>query len=243
MNISKTKHIFLCCILLHLAAFSQSNLQDNIYETYDKIVGLDNTGLYNGTEFTDLFLNTDGTYRYYEGYDYTRGSITYNGQHYVNVLLKYDLLRDNILARSDDNLSVFNVTLIPGFVDSFSIYNHKFVRLPEIDLGLGGNGFFEVGYVGNDLELYIKHTKKMKDKALKNGIQYRFSEDNYYVLKHNGTFFLVNSSKDIREILPQKSEEIREYFKSYKAIYKSNPDVFMARLIKYLDGPETEKYQ
>ncbi|MAB39664.1 MAG: hypothetical protein CL528_05420 [Aequorivita sp.] len=243
MSISKTEHIFLCCILFHLAAFSQSNLQDNIYETYDKIVGLDNTGLYNGTEFTDLFLNTDGTYRYYEGYDYTRGSITYNGQHYVNVLLKYDLLRDNILARSDDNLSVFNVTLIPGFVDSFSIYNHKFVRLPEIDLGLGGNGFFEVGYVGNDLELYIKHTKKMKDKALKNGIQYRFSEDNYYVLKHNGTFFLVNSSKDIREILPQKSEEIREYFKSYKAIYKSNPDVFMARLIKYLDGPETEKYQ
>lgn len=243
MKILKTFQPFLFCSLFPLATFSQANLPDKIYETYDKIVGLDNTGLYNGTEFTDLFLNTDGTFRYYKGYDYTKGSVTYNSQYYVNVLLKYDLLRDNLLTRSDDNLSIFNVKLIPAFVDSFLIHNHKFVRLPEIDLGLGGNGFFEVGYVGNDLELYIKHTKKMKDKALKNGIQYRFSEDNYYVLKHNGTFFLVSSSKDIREILPQKSEEIRKYFKSYKAIYKSNPDVFMASLIKYLDGPQTEKNQ
>jgi len=243
MKILKTFQPFLFCSLFPLATFSQANLPDKIYETYDKIVGLDNTGLYNGTEFTDLFLNTDGTFRYYKGYDYTKGSVTYNGQYYVNVLLKYDLLRDNLLTRSDDNLSIFNVKLIPAFLDSFSIHNHKFVRLPNVDLGLGGNGFYEAAYLGNDLELYIKHTKKMKDRALRNGIQYRFSEANYYVLKYNGKYAILGSPRDIRQLLPEKAGEIREFYKSYKAIRKSNPDLFMTKLVTYLDGRDSNSNQ
>ena len=243
MKILKTFQPFLFCSLFPLATFSQANLPDKIYETYDKIVGLDNTGLYNGTEFTDLFLNTDGTFRYYQGYDYTKGSVTYNGQYYVNVLLKYDLLRDNLLTRSDDNLSIFNVKLIPAFLDSFSIHNHKFVRLPNVDLGLGGNGFYEAAYLGNDLELYIKHTKKMKDRALRNGIQYRFSEANYYVLKYNGKYAILGSPRDIRQLLPEKAGEIREFYKSYKAIRKSNPDLFMTKLVTYLDGRDSNSNQ
>ena len=243
MKILKTFQPFLFCSLFPLATFSQANLPDKIYETYDKIVGLDNTGLYNGTEFTDLFLNTDGTFRYYQDYDYTKGSVTYNGQYYVNVLLKYDLLRDNLLTRSDDNLSIFNVKLIPAFLDSFSIHNHKFVRLPNVDLGLGGNGFYEAAYLGNDLELYIKHTKKMKDRALRNGIQYRFSEANYYVLKYNGKYAILGSPRDIRQLLPEKAGEIREFYKSYKAIRKSNPDLFMTKLVTYLDGRDSNSNQ
>ena len=243
MKILKTFQPFLFCSLFPLATFSQANLPDKIYETYDKIVGLDNTGPYNGTEFTDLFLNTDGTFRYYQDYDYTKGSVTYNGQYYVNVLLKYDLLRDNLLTRSDDNLSIFNVKLIPAFLDSFSIHNHKFVRLPNVDLGLGGNGFYEAAYLGNDLELYIKHTKKMKDRALRNGIQYRFSEANYYVLKYNGKYAILGSPRDIRQLLPEKAGEIREFYKSYKAIRKSNPDLFMTKLVTYLDGRDSNSNQ
>lgn len=240
MNIIKTSQILLLCVLLNLTAFSQTNLPDKIYETYDNIVGLDNTGLYNGTEFTDIYLNTDGTYRYYNGYDYSSGSVTYNDQYYVNVLLKYDLLEDHLLTRSDDNLSIFNIKLIPGFIDSFSIYDHHFVRLHDTNLDIGGNGFFEAAYVGNQLELYIKHTKEKKDKALRTGVQYRFSEDNFYIIKLNGKYAVVSSSKSFRKLLPEKAVEIREFYKSYKTLYKSNLDVFMTNLVKYLDRPKVE---
>ncbi|CAM3466770.1 hypothetical protein [Aequorivita lipolytica] len=239
---SKIKYsAFIICALCNLAAFSQSNLPNEIYQTYDKIVGLDNTGLYNGTEFTDLFLNTDGTYRYFDGFDYTKGSVTYNGQYYVNVFLKYDLLEDNLLTRSDDNLSLFSIKLIPAFIEKFSIYNQNFVRLSDTNLNISANGFFEVAYLGNDSELYIKHTKNKKDKALNRGIQYQFSTDNFYVLKTNNRYFVVSSSKDFREIYPEKTEEIRQFYKTYKTLKKSNPEVFMTKLVKYLDRPETEK--
>ncbi|MDC8000550.1 hypothetical protein POV26_05850 [Aequorivita todarodis] len=230
-------------LLLGTGAFSQTNSQNKIYETYDNIVGLDNTGLFNGTEFTDLFLNTDGTYRYFNGYDYAVGSVTYNGQYYVNVFLKYDLLEDNLLTRSDDNLSIFNVKLIPEFVGSFSIYGRNFVSMPGTNLEITGNGYFEAAYLGNKLDLYIKHTKKKKDKPLKNGVQYRFSEYNFYVLKNSGNYTIINSERELRKLLPEKEDEIRNFYKSYKALYKSDPDSFMTKLVKYLDGLETEKNQ
>jgi len=243
MNISKAYRFFLFFLLLNLVAFSQSKLPNEIYETYDKIVGLENTGLYNGTEFTDPFLNTDGTYRYYNGYDYTRGSVTYNGQYYVNVLLNYDLLEDNLLTRSDDNLSIFNVKLIPEFVTSFSVGGHNFVRLSDGDLNISGNGFFEAAYLGNVFELYIKHTKKKKDKALNSGIQYRFSEANFYIVKSKGRYSLVDSQRDLREFIPEKDKEIRDFYKTYKALNKSNPDLFMIKLLTFLDSLETTKNQ
>ena len=236
MKFIKTLLNYSLCVFIGINAFSQANSQDKIYETYDAIVGLENTGLYNGTEFTDLFLNTDGTYRYFNGFDYTKGSVTYNGQYYVNVLLKYDLLEDNLLTRSDDNLSIFNVKLIPEFVASFSIYNKKFVRLSDTESALSENGFFEVAYLGNNLKLYIKHSKKKKDKALNNGVQYKFSEDNFYVLKTNGSYSEVRSIKDIRKLLPEKNDEIRDFHKSYKSLYKLNLDSFMTNLVKQLDA-------
>ncbi len=242
MPSKKIKLIFSLLICISCGAFSQTNSQNNVYEAYDKVVGLDNTGLYNGTEFTDSFLNTDGSYRYFKGFDYSKSSVDYNGQHYVNVSLKYDLLDDNLLVRSDDNLSIFNVKLIPEFVTSFIIYSNNFVRLTDTNLNISGSGFFESAYIGNDLSLYIKHTKKKKDKALKSGIQYQFTEVNFYVLKINGKYHLVDSSKDIEKILPQKKEQIQGFSKSYNTLYKSNRDSYMTNLIKYLDvGTENTK--
>ena len=232
----KTNLTFSFLAFIGFGVYAQSNSQKNINETFDKIIGLNNTGLFNGTEFTDPFLNTDGSFRYLNGFDYTKGSVIYADQYYANVSLKYDVLEDNLLVRSDDNLSVFNVKLIPGFISEFTIYNKHFVRLPETNLNLSGNGFFEKVYLGNDLSLYIKRTKKKKDSPLKSGIQYRFTDTDFYVLKSKGTYYLVSSSKHFEKILPEKEEQIRNFHKSYKTLYKSNPDIYMEKLVKYLDG-------
>ncbi|NGX84050.1 hypothetical protein [Aequorivita sp. KMM 9714] len=87
-------------------------------------------------------------------------------------MLKYDLLEDNLITHSEGKLSAFNVKFIPDFITSFSIYNRNFVKLVDIYLQLSGNGFFEEAYLGNQLKLYIKHSKRKKDKALNSGVQY-----------------------------------------------------------------------
>ncbi len=226
---------------LNLIAFSQNNMDDEIFRSYDKIVGLENTGFFNGTEFTDPYLNTNGTYRYFKGFDYVKGSVTYNGQHYEDVLLKYDLFEDNLLTRSNDNLAIFNVKLIPSQIRAFSIYNHNFVRIDTINLGVSGNGFYEVAFKGTAFELYIKRAKKKRDKAVKSGMQYIFSSSDLYILNHKGNYTILGSQRDLRKNFPAFEEEIRNFYKSNKTLNSLDSDRFMINLISFLDGLNTQK--
>jgi hypothetical protein len=220
--------------------YSQNNSQEIIYEAYDKIVGLDNTGIYNGTEFNDIYLNTDGTHRYFNAFNFTKGNVFYDGQFYSNVLLKYDILEENLITISDDNLSIFQTKLIPAFIESFSIYNRKFVKLQNTGLNLEENIFFEIAYTGEKFNLYEKHHKKIQINVLKSAVQYKFKNDDFYVLKHNETYYRINSIKDLEKSLPDFEVEIKKYYRNYRKLYKSNPDVFLTNLITSLDNSKTQ---
>ena len=213
-------------------SYTQTSSEDKIQTAYDKIVGLDNTGLYNGTEFTDLFVNTNGTYRYLDGFDYTKGFVLYNGEYYVDVLLKYDVFKDNLLTRSDDKLGAFNVKLIPEFVSKFSIHNLHFVRLTHND----ANGFFELAFQGNHLDLYIKHKKKKHDKPLKTGVQYSFKPINFYLFKYQENYAKIESIGDLRRAFPTFKTQINDFHRIYKSLYDKERDGFMTKLAEYLDS-------
>ncbi len=103
--------------------------------------------------------------------------------------------------------------------------------------------YFEAPTTGNELDLYIKHTLKKMEKPLKSGIQYKFFEDNFFVLKNRGKYIIISSERELRKLLPEKEEEIRNFYKSYKALYKSDTDSFMTKLVKYLDGSKSEEFK
>jgi len=218
-----------------LESFSQLKTKSDIYNSYDDIVGLENTGLYNGKQFKDPYLNTDGTYRYFEGYNFTKGTLEYDSQFYADIPLKYDVYGDKLITRSNDNLKIFNIELISGKVSSFSIDNHNFVKLDSLGFDIEGNNFFEVGYKGASLGIYIKHVKKKREKVVKGLLEYRFFNDNFYLLLHNKTYHNIKTVNDLRKALPKKKDVIREYYKTNKSLYKSNRDAFMLKIIQYLD--------
>ena len=223
-------------ILVFGFSMAQNGSAPHVFQQYDQLVSLENTGLYNGTEFNDIFLNTDGTYRYFKRFDYNRGSVVYSGQFYPNIPLKYDLLEDNLLTHSDDNLSIFVVKLIPEFIDSFTVHNREFVRLTNVDKAFVGNGFFEKVFIGNKVKLYTKHVKKKRDKALQSGIQYRFSDANFFLIAYKNQYFIANSAKDVWKNIPELKDQIRKFSKTYKQLYKTDKQAFMTKLIGYLDS-------
>lgn len=219
---------------IFLASFvvnAQTASQDKIYKTYDQLVSLDNTSLYNGTEFTDPFLNTNGTFRYLEGFDYVKGSVVYKNQYFVDVLLKYDVFEDNLLTKSNDNLSIFEVKLIPEFVSEFTLHQRHFLRKTIFEK----SGFFEVAYQGNAINLYIKHRLKKREKALKTGVQHNFKPINYYVFRYKESYYKVESISDLRRALPEVKDQINSFRKSQKTLYKKDRDSFMIKLSNYID--------
>ena len=122
MILNKVYLILSTILFIGFVSFSQLKSDDSIHNVYDDLVSLENTGLYNGTEFKDQFVNTDGSYRYFNLFNFTEGSIVYNNQFYSNVLLKYDLVEDNIISRSYDNLSLFKIGLIAELINFCTTY-------------------------------------------------------------------------------------------------------------------------
>lgn len=219
--------------------YAQQNIDPKIYESYDTLVGLENTGLFNGSEFKDAYVNTDKTFRYFDQQAFSEGTVVYNNQLYPNVLLRYDLLEDDVITKSDDKLGLFNVKLQPEAVSEFIINTHRFVQLNNTKLDFKDHNFFEVGYEGDSISMYIKHSKKKREKATGSAVQYRFISHEFYLLHYKDTYYVIKSVKDLRKAIPQKEKEIRSYYKSYQGLYKSDPAVFMSRIAKYLDGATT----
>lgn len=220
-------------IILFSTGFTQAQAtyKVEIYTTFDQIIGLDNTGLFNGTEFTDPFLSTDGSYRYLGGFDYTKGSVVYNDQYYTDVLLKYDLLEDNLLTKSNDNLSIFEVKLISEFVSEFKLHKRHFVRL-NIS---GKNEFFELGFNGNTIDLFIKHQKKKRSRVVKSQVQYSFKPVTLYLLKCKENYSQITSKRDLYQEFPELKTQIKDFYHRFKLLYKQDRDAFMKNLVAYLD--------
>lgn len=218
-------------LLATVIANAQTTSKDKIYKTYDQLVSLDNTSLFNGTEFTDLFLNTNGTFRYLGGFDYAKGSVVYKDQYFTDVLLKYDVFEDDLLTKSNDNLSIFEVKLIPEFVSEFKLHDRRFVRMTVF----GKSEFFELAYEGNSIDLYVKHKMKKREKALKSGVQYSFKPINYYIFKYKENYIKVESINELRRALPEVKDDIKDFRHTYKTLYKQDRDGFMTKLAAYLN--------
>lgn len=209
----------------------QTATDKKIYSTYDQIVGIANTAIFNGPEFKDEFLNTDGSYRYLNGFDYKMGSIIYQDQFYPDIPLKYDLYGDNLIARSNDNLGAFNIRLIPQFISEFWLYDLHFRNLEMF----GNKGFYEIAHKGDLVTLYIQHKKKILSKALRSGVQYSFKPINTYIIKHGGNFVQIKKSGDLRREFPQFKSEIKGFYRAHKTLQKRDRDGFMKKITAYLD--------
>jgi hypothetical protein len=227
--------IFLC---LGLVSYAQSvSVMNNIvHHVYDGLVSSENTGLYNGPEFKDQFLDSwDNSHMYLDSSVFMNGTLVYNNQLYTGVPLKYDIYEDNVIIRSNDHLSSFQVELTTENISGFTVHNRDFTKLTGTGSELEGNGFFEVAILGKGASLYIKHVKKRKRETIDNILQYSFLKDNHYVFLYNDAYHIIYDLKDFKQVLPDTYKQIRDFKKQNKRLYKTNPDSFMIALVKYLD--------
>ncbi|MCP4976014.1 MAG: hypothetical protein GY931_07610 [Maribacter sp.] len=226
---------FLCLGMISYAQ-SVSVIDNIIHNVYDGLVSLENTGLYNGPEFRDEYLDAwDNSHIYLNSSAIMGGTVVYNNQFYTNVLMKYDILEDNLIIRSNDKLNHFQIKLISENISQFKIHNKNFIRVMDENLNMEGNGFLEAALQGEKVSLYIKHVKKRKRQTVDNVLQYRFYQDNYYVVQYNGKYHIIHSIKDLKEVIPDKYKEIRNFQKQNKTLYRNNLDRFMTVLVKFLD--------
>ncbi|MXO03586.1 hypothetical protein [Flavobacterium sp. HBTb2-11-1] len=217
--------------------FSQSSEKSSIYDYFDQAVGKDNLNINNGIVHSDPFRPIVGKNRYYTE-EFNIGDISFEKQIYSNVNLKYDILADQVVYKQNGPSENLPINLISEKVDYFLIKNKKFVNIKpdEGKTSVFVNGFYEEYYFGDNVSLYIKHSKEKVKVFQSDGVYYNFIYKINYFLKYNAHFYKVESEKDFKKIFPDYKKDISNIYKTDKKLERSDKMKFMENLTKQING-------
>ncbi len=186
--------------------------------------------LYNGREWKNFYYMVRGDQFLFSNL-FLPGSVTIRGNIFLNVSLKYDIYKDEILIPNDPGGIL---QLNKEMVDSFSIFfqnkTYRFERLAEDK----SKGYLNVIYKGKSA-LYIKYSKYIKKLAVDGAYDEFYKESQIYFVKDN-IVYTIASKNDLINVLIEDKELIKNFIKKNKIkIIRNDPGSFIP-VIGYFDS-------
>lgn len=208
----KTNHLlfWLClCFMIPFFGISQ-NTEIGYYNWFDAQVGVENSGLFNGKEYIDLDRATTENYKFFKTPRFVTGSVTYSGQHYYNVDIKYNVWDDLLVIKLPNDGSEVILTPVKAYTTNFTIGDHHFVHVNDsVVKATNKNGFYELLQDNTYYTFYKKYQKGRSNKVEGDRSYYVYKDSRpIFFLKYNGQFTQVSSKRDLIKIFPQYKKEI-----------------------------------
>jgi hypothetical protein len=216
---------------------SQTIKEIEVFNFYDKTVGKQNLDINNGIVFTDPYSSPNGNI-FFTDDKFENGSLSYEGQIYYDTSLKYDIYRDILILNPQGTSSFVGINLIKEKVESFSIYNRKFVKLNKEQFNLANftSGYYEILENSSDFAFYTKHNKLMQKKVDDDRIIYQFKKVSSHYLFYKKNLYKADSKSEILKVFPDQKKQINEFYLTNRDIRKSDPDQFMEKLMKNINS-------
>lgn len=236
-------HKFYLSFFLFSCSFSvtgqiNNNDKDN-YKWFDNYIGIENTGLFNGLRYKEVFRTLEGNHKFYLTSNFLNADITYDGQSYFDIKMKYDLYDDQIIVNlstiTGDNI----LQLIIDKIEKFSINNKHFVKLNDHKIINSSDlitGIYETLYDRSSFILYKKNKKNAKKHLTKNYVYYTFKNNNLYYCHINENYYPIKSKSDWIKIFPKQKKEIQSFYRNHKILLRSNFDSFLIQLSDRLNN-------
>lgn len=229
--------VFLYCFL-SVSFCSVLNAQNNNnepYQLFDNIIGQTNAGIFNGLQYYDKFQVKGDKHQFFKHKFFIYGSLVYKGEPYFDMSIKYDLHTDELLVK---NLEVTNgsiTVLNKQYIDQFELNGHQFRKL-EINVNEYKRitGFFEVLLEHQSISVLKKHTKKMS-RIVDGEVSYEFKEQYAYYLRFNENYYQLKKTNSLVSIFPEYKVPLRNSFKQYSNLRKTDPDTYLLSIITDLN--------
>jgi hypothetical protein len=226
------------------SGFSQGNQNSNpIF--FDKVIGIENTGLYQGILYSEKYRTINEKTPYLiSGKEFVEGSVYYEGQQYDGVKLKYNVFEDVVLVKLVSHVGGGGtLQLLNNYLEYFTIRDRKFTKIEKQDApSIGVYGHFEVVLTSPYFTLLIKHVKRDFDRKDRKSVYHEFIPGkNHYVLLYKEKYYKVNSKKDITAIFPKQKKHIDKFYNIANKLKDKNPNRFHISLIKSIETVLPEK--
>ena len=161
------------------------------------------------------------------------GRVTVNGREFINLLLRYDILNDNLVIMIHPDLFiVMNSEAAGEFTLTCQNREYRFVNFGEA-------GYFLVLYDGKT-KLLRKYVKTVKKQSYDNLYATFVEESTEYILS-GGTLHPVRNRKDAALALAWKEKEVREFIRRNTPYRITGNAESLIPVLEYFDSITLEK--
>jgi hypothetical protein len=187
--------------------------------------------IYNGAQHFPYSPTIEGI-AYFQADEWQPGNVVYDDILYENILMKYDLVKDQLIVTLQSGKGL-PITLFSPRVKSFSFSGNKFIRIES-----KGNpdelpaGYYQVLTEGK-LTALAKREKKI-DLRIAGGLNYEKFEDivRYYVIK-DGKAFSISGKKDLMRLVKDKENEVEQFMDKEKLKYRKKTEQTIVSVANY----------
>lgn len=234
--------LILFFLIQSVTIYSQINKpeQENYYKWFDAVVGVGNTGIYNGVEYEKKYRTLGESHEFYATSQFLSGDVVYDSQSYFNIEMKYDVFEDELIVKLPNQYGgSIIIKLIKEKIESFNIKNNQFVRIyigDKEQISEMDRDFYQVLYQSNTIKLYKKYRKSTVERSDKVFIYNIFKENNESYIYYDNKYYKVKSKGDFLRLFPEHKKRINAFYKSSKALRKSDNDKFQIELSKLIES-------
>jgi hypothetical protein len=206
------------------------------YNTNKKIP-LGSSDIFNGKVFTDNYRVLSDKNRYHNNVqDFENGTIYLKNNFYEDLLLKYDLYKDELILKPYKSTTNIGIIVYKEDVDFFTINEKHFFNLNlKYKDAKFINGYYELNFKGKKSTLYIKHKKRIRQILTKDRIHYEFDLSTEVIIAKDNEVKLVNSKRDMVKLFPKFKKQIESYYKTNYQLGKQDKARFFNLLLTKID--------
>lgn len=198
---------------------------ENAVAFYKKEVG-NASPLYSGRQYLGYDYRING-HQYFAIDEPIQGSLLYNGVFYDDVLMRYELVQDDLMVTYPGN--EFKIIIKKADIDWFHIDGHLFKKFETGQL----SGFYDIIY-NSKQQVLVKRTKILEEEIRDQTLNRQFVQKNQYYIKNGEEVYPVSSKRSLLNYFENDKREIRKMLKKGKVKYRKDPENTILRTMEYM---------
>ena len=159
---------------------------------------------------------------YFSGEAWQKGSVTYEDIIYVNVLMKYDLVKDQLIVMVEEK-GHLPLELFSPRIKEFSYKDLKFIYIPRNSPLSLKEGFYHQLSKGKITAL-CKTENTMEQIIVDDKIEWKVNQRKKYFIIDNNHSRTINRQRDLMEAVKNHRQQISNYLKERKLKFKKNKE-------------------
>ncbi len=211
----------------------QISANGQYYKWFDKLVGVENTGLYEGILYKEQYRTINQNTQFFKSPDFLPGSVVYAGQPYVEHQLKYNVFKDQLLVKVESRLGGNTLQLFRENVSEFTIDGHSFTRVAAGSAASFAPGFYEISVQTPAFRLLTRHSKRLFDRKDRSTLYYEFLDlKKEYLLHYRGSYHPFRNKRDLTDLFPGLAKEIDSFYDRARVQRRTEPHMFTLGLLQ-----------